>query len=62
LVTLPYAADQKQNAVYLTWVRKQTDHLVYTVRYGYATKRDVTWGGLNDFDAHLLYARVQYHF
>jgi hypothetical protein len=62
LVTLPYAADQKQNAVYLTWVRKQTDHLVYTVRYGYATKRDITWGGLNDFDAHLLYARVQYHF
>lgn len=60
--TLPYGADQKTQATYLTWVRRQSAHLVYTVKYGYVTNRDGTWVGRNDFDAHVIYAKVQYHF
>ena len=60
--TLPYGVDQKLQAAYLTWVRRQAAHLVYTLKYGYITHRDGTWVGRNDFDAHVLYAKVQYHF
>ena len=60
--TLPYGVDQKLQAAYLTWVRRQSEHLVYTVKYGYVTNRDGTWLGRDDFDAHVLYAKVQYHF
>jgi hypothetical protein len=61
-ITLPYGLDQKLQAAYLTWVRRQSAHLVYTFKYGYVTNRDGTWVGRNDFDAHVLYAKVQYHF
>jgi len=60
--TLPYGLDQKLQAAYLTWVRRQSEHLVFTFKYGYVTNRDGTWVGRNDFDAHVLYAKVQYHF
>lgn len=61
-LSLPFGADQKQQGAYLTWVRRQTEHLIYTVKYGYVTNRDGTWAGRNDFDAHVIYAKVQYHF
>jgi len=46
----------------VTWVRRQSDHLIYTLKYGYVTNRDDTWAGLNNFDAHVLYGKVQYRF
>lgn len=61
-VSLPFGADQEQQGAYLTWVRRQRENLVYTVKYGYITNRDGTWAGRNDFDAHVIYAKVQYHF
>ena len=61
-LTLPYGLDQKLQAAYLTWVRRQSERLVYTVKYGYVTNRDGTWVGRNDFDAHVLYGKVQYRF
>lgn len=60
--SVPYGLTQKQNAAYVTWVRRQSERLVYTVKYGYVTNDDTTYGGLNDFDAHVIYAKVQYHF
>ena len=62
LLSLPYGADRKQQASYLTWVRRQNDHLIYTLKYGYVTNRDGTWAGRNDFDAHVIYAKVQHKF
>ncbi len=61
-LSLPFGADQKQQGAFLTWVRRQSEHLIYTMKYGYVTNRDGTWAGRNNFDAHVLYARVQYHF
>ena len=61
-LSLPFGVDQKQQGAYLTWVRRQTEKLVYTVKYGYVTNRDATSGYRNDFDAHVIYAKVQYHF
>ncbi len=61
-VTLPMNAGQTTQSAFLTWVRRQSDRLIYTAKYGYATNRDGTFGGLNDFDAHIFYGKVQYKF
>ena len=61
-ITLPFGAEQKQQAGYITWKRRQSETLIYTVKYGYITNDDVTWAGLNDFNAHVIYAKVQYLF
>ena len=61
-VTLPLNAGQKVESGFLTWVRRQGDRLVYMAKYGYASSRDGTFAGLNDFDAHLFYGKVQHKF
>ncbi len=61
-VTLPLNAGHLLQSVFLTWVRRPSDRLIYTVRYGYASNRDGTFAGLKDFDAHLLHARMQVRF
>jgi hypothetical protein len=61
-VTLPLNAGQKLQSAFVTWVRRHSDRVIYTAKYGYATSRDGTFGGLNDFDAHILYGKVQYKF
>ena len=61
-VTLPLNAGQKLQSAFLSWVRRHSDRLVFTAKYGYAMNRDGTFGGQNDFDAHLLYGKVQYKF
>jgi hypothetical protein len=60
--TLPYGAEEHQNTASLTWVRRQTKHLVYTVKLTYATYRDGATGGLDNYTAEILYAKVQYRF
>jgi hypothetical protein len=60
--SLPLGADERQQAAFITWVRRQSEHLIYTLKYGYMTKADHTYAGLNDFDAQLLYGKVQYRF
>ncbi|MDO8543995.1 MAG: hypothetical protein Q7S40_26435 [Opitutaceae bacterium] len=60
-VSVPYLASQKFQSASLTWVRRQSENLVYTMKYAYVTNRDQTYN-LNDFDAHVLYAKVQYKF
>lgn len=61
-VTLPFNMGQTLQSGFITWVRRQSDRLVYTAKYGYATNRDGTYGGQNDFNAHLFYGKVQYEF
>ncbi len=60
--SMPFGASQKQEATYLTWKRRQSETLIYTLRYGYVTNRDETWPGMNDFDAHVVYGKVQFIF
>ena len=60
--TLPMNAGHSMQTAFLTWVRRQNERLIFTAKYGYAQNRDGTFGGLNDFDAHLFYGKVQYKF
>jgi hypothetical protein len=61
-VTLPFNAGQMMQSGFLTWARRQNERLIYTAKYGYATNRDGTFGGLTDFTAHVFYGKVQYKF
>lgn len=61
-VTIPLNAGQTTQSGFLTWVRRHGDRLIYTAKYGYATNRDGTFAGYNDYSAHLLYGKVQYKF
>jgi hypothetical protein len=61
-LSLPFGADQKQHGAHLTWVRRQSEHLIYTFKYGYLSHRDGTWAARNNYTAHLFHAKVQYHF
>lgn len=61
-VTLPLNAGQTTQSGFLTWVRRQSDRLIYTAKYGCATNRDGTFAGLNDYTAHIFYGKVQYKF
>jgi predicted porin len=60
--TLPYGADQRTDDISLTWVRRQTERLIYTVKYTYAMNRDGLAAGSNDYRANLIYGKVQYKF
>ena len=62
LSTLPLNSGHLLQSAFLTWVRRQNERLIYTVRYGVASNRDGTFGGLNDFTAQMIYGRVQYKF
>ena len=61
-LTLPYGASQKTRAGYVTWVRRQSENLIYTFKHGYVSNRDGTWVGINNFDANVIYGKVQYKF
>lgn len=61
-LSLPYGADQTTQSTAVTWIYRQSSHLIYTVKYAYATNRDRTSGNRNDFRAHVVYAKVQYKF
>ncbi len=60
--SLPYGADQRTQSASLTWIHRQTERLVYTVKYTYATNRDGLSGGTNDYRVHIVYSKIQYNF
>lgn len=61
-VTLPLNSGQMVRSAYLTWIRRHSERLTFTAKYGYATNRDGTFAGYNNFNAHQLYGKVQYKF
>lgn len=61
--SLPFGANERREAASATWVRKQTENLIYTLKYTFVTYRDRgALGRQNDYDAHIGYAKVQYRF
>ncbi|MBL9188962.1 MAG: hypothetical protein JNK23_15875 [Opitutaceae bacterium] len=61
-VTLPLNAGQMVRSAYLTWIRRHSERLTFIAKYGYATNRDGSFAGYNNFNAHQLYWKVQYKF
>jgi hypothetical protein len=61
-VTLPLNAGDSMQSAFLTLVHRRSEHLIYTLKCGYARNRDGTFAGLNDFNARIVYGKVQYKF
>ncbi len=58
----PYGAEQETRALTLTAIIRQTAHLIFTLKYRYATHEDFTSGFTNDYRAHSVYAKTEYTF
>jgi predicted porin len=57
-----YGSGAEEHGINVTVVRRLTEKLRLTMRYGYYHYHDETSGGHNDYAAHLLYSSVQYRF
>ena len=61
-VGLPYGAGAEEHAVTVGIVRRITENLRLTLKYGFYHYTDDTSGGHNNFDTHLIFASMQYRF
>lgn len=46
----------------VTWFRRFNERVALTTRYAYAENTDPAYGSIADYEAHLIYAKVQYRF
>jgi outer membrane protein assembly factor BamA len=61
-VGVPYGADAEEYGVTAALTRRISDHLRWSLKYGYSHYRDGAFGGNQDFYAHLVYTSLQYRF
>jgi len=61
-VSVPYGLDRKDQSFSATWVRRINDRTRVSLRYAWAQNDEDSAMGLNDFEAHLLYGKVEYRF
>jgi hypothetical protein len=61
-VGLPLGAGGQEHAVTATLVRRLTERMRVTLRYGFFHYTDDLYGGYRDFDSHLVYSSLQYRF
>jgi hypothetical protein len=61
-VGLPYGAGTEEHAVTAEIVRRLTENLRLSLKYGFYHYTDETSGGNNDFDSQLILATMQYRF
>ena len=59
---VPYGAGSEEYGVTATLVRRITDHIRVTLKYGFSQYTDAAFGGHQDFCAHLVYSSLQYRF
>lgn len=62
LAGVPYGAGSEEHGITATIVRRLSEKLRLTLRYGYYHFTDDTSGGNNDYAAHVLYSSLQYRF
>ena len=59
---LPYGAGDEQHSVTATLTRRITKALQVSLKYGFFRNHDETSGGLDNYNAQLVYANMQYRF
>ncbi|MEW6303982.1 MAG: porin [Verrucomicrobiota bacterium] len=58
----PYGAGAEEHGVSVGLVRRFSERLRGKLRYGFFRSRDDTSGGINNFDAHMIYSSMTYLF
>jgi len=61
-VGLPLGSGAEEHGITATVVRRLSERVRVSVRYGYYHSEDELYGGNNDYDAHVLYSSLQYRF
>jgi len=62
LVTVPYGAGSEQHNITASLTRQITKSLRMSLKYGFFRNRYETSGGNNNYDAHQVFASMQYRF
>ncbi len=60
--TVPYLTSAKDHLIQATLTRRINRHVTVSLKYAFASNDEVSSGHLNDYDAHLLYGKLQYRF
>lgn len=60
--TVAYGSAAKTQVASLTWARKLDRRTSVSLKYTYAKNEDVPSGGYADYEAHLIYGKLQYRF
>jgi len=59
---MPYGADAQENGITATIIRRITERIRLTLRYGYFDGRESLTGFHTDYQAHLIYTSLHYRF
>jgi len=59
---LPLGAGAREHGVTATLTRRINPHLRVNLKYGYYNYEDALTGGNSNFEAHLIFASLQYRF
>ena len=59
---VPYGAGAEEYGVTATLTRRISEHLRWSLKYGFSHYADAAFGGNQDFSAHLVYTSLQYRF
>jgi hypothetical protein len=62
LAGLPLGAEAREHGVTATLVRRLTQNLRLTLRYGFYDHEDVTFGENRNYQSHVLFSTLQYRF
>jgi hypothetical protein len=60
--TVAYGSEYTTQLAAVTWTRRLDRNVSVSLKYAYAKNEDVPNGGYADYEAHLLYGKVQYRF
>lgn len=61
-IGVPYGAGAEEHGITATLIRRMTRNIRWTLRYGFFNSRDITSGGHNNYETHLVYSSIQYRF
>ena len=59
---LPLGSGAEEHGISATLIRRLSERVRVSLRYGYYHAEDELYGGRNDYDAHVLYSSLQYRF
>jgi len=62
LYSQPFGADSQEHSVSVALIRRFTERLRWSIRYGFFTNDDHTSGGHNNYNAHLVYSTLRVMF
>ncbi len=61
-IGMPYGASGEEHGVTATLMRQLTRAMRWSLKYGFFTNHERTYGGNTDYNAHLVYTSIQYRF